>query len=364
MAHQLTPDYAGRSDRLAALLAADRDATFITVDPGDVEYLTGVPWSPACVLVVRGAKPVLFIDEARWNGANAVSPYAEMHKIRSGESVPSRVIQFCSERSLQSLVCEDLPFSLVETLAREKSLTVTRASDLLRKLRRQKDPYEQDLLRQAAELGDRCMHAARTAIKPGVTELEVAAEVDREVKAGGGNGTWFPTVVSSGTRAAHPVYPATSKTIEDGHMVVVDIGAKLGGYCSDITRTFIVGRGNDRALEILTTVLEAQQQALARVRSGVAAEEVDATANAVIRERGFGEHITHAVGHGIGLFKEPPLLAPGSKDRLVVGDCVTVEPGIYVVGFGGARIEDDLLVLEDGAEVLTHFPKDIKQLML
>ncbi len=358
------PDYPKRAGSLSEALASRPSGTFVTVQPADIEYLTGLGSSPGCLLFVPGRRPVLFLDEARWNGAVAQNPYAEMVKVRSGESLASRVIEYCLQQTIETLVCEDLPWGLVEALAGGKRITVIRHPEVLGRLRRKKDAYEQGMLRRAAQLADRCMGIARNCIRAGVTELEVAAEVDRQVKMEGGEGTWFPTVVSSGVRAAHPVYPATRKVIEHGEMVVVDIGPKWNGYCSDITRAFIVGRGNDRAIQIVNVVLEAQDKALASVRKGILAEEVDLAARNVFKQKGFDDYICHAAGHGIGLAKEAPTLAPGIREPLISEECVTIEPGIYVTGFGGARIEDDVLVLDDGAEVLTHFPKDIDSLIL
>jgi Xaa-Pro aminopeptidase len=359
-----TPDYQARTERLGQALGEWPGAAFVTNQPADLEYLTGVPSSPGWLLVVPGRRPLLLIDEARWNGARAQALHADAERFRPRDSVGARLAALCSAHGVRQLVCEDLPLSMVDLLTGDHQLAITRTPPLLSQLRRRKDPLEQRMLRAAAGLADSAMDVARRTLRAGVTELQVAAEVDRHVKVEGGDGTWFPTVVSSGARAAHPVYPATRKVIEPGDMVVVDIGLKLDGYGSDITRTFIVGGADPRTLEILEVVLEAQRHALAAVRSGVPVEDVDHAARRIFDERGFGQYVTHAVGHGLGLAKEYPTLASGLRELLVAGECVTVEPGIYLPDVGGARIEDEVLVRDDGAEMLTHFPKDLARLLL
>ncbi|MHB1005491.1 MAG: M24 family metallopeptidase [Chloroflexota bacterium] len=360
----LRPDYQGRTDLLTAALLRERYPAFITVNPSDIEYLTGLGSSPSCLVVTPREQPALFVDEARWNGAADARPHARMHRYGAADNLAHLVESYCIERALESLACEDLPLSLVDNLARAGRLSVRRNPGMLSGLRRPKDGYEQDNLRQAARLADESMVVAKATIRPGVTELQVAAEIDRLIKVRGGDGTWFPTVVSSGIRAAHPVYPATRKVIEVGDMVVVDIGTKWDGYCADLTRTFIVGGAERDKMRVLEAVLEAQRQALAVVHAGVTVAAVDQAARNAFADQGYSGYETHPIGHGLGLAKEPPTLAIGVEGALVAGECVTVEPGIYLPGFGGARIEDDVLVLPDGAEVITQASKTLDFLVV
>lgn len=357
-------DHVERQQRLWGKLGDQAGSAFLTNQPADIEYLTGLPSSPACLLVRPGERALLFVDESRWNGAVAEGVEAELRKVRPGVGLGPLLAEAIARRGISTILCEDLPLSLVEALGPPCGASVRRAGPVLATLRRPKAPPEKERLRGAAQLADSCMEAARRALRPGIPELEVAAEIDRHVKAQGGEGTWFPTAVSSGRRAAIPVYPATRNVIQPGDLVVVDIGVKLEAYCADITRTFIVGEAGDRALAILRTVLHAQREALGAVRAGVPGDEVDGAARRIFEAAGWGEHVTHGVGHGLGLGKEPPTLAQGLKDILLADECVTVEPGIYFPGFGGARIEDDVLVQPDGAEVLTRFPKDLASLVL
>lgn len=358
------PDYIGRQQRLWGKLGEEPGTAFLTNQPSDIEYLTGLPSSPACLLVACGERALLLIDESRWNGAVTEGVEAELCRVTAATGLARLLAAAIARRGVSRLLCEDLPLSLVEALGQLGAPRVQRPGPVLAPLRRSKESIEQERLRRAAQLADRCMEAARRALRPGIPELEVAAEIDHEVKTLGGDGTWFPTVVSSGQRAAIPVYPAARKIVEPGDLVVVDIGVKLDAYCADITRTFVVGAASDRALQILRTVLHAQREALGAVRAGAPVDGVDEKAREVFEAAGWREYITHATGHGLGLGKEPPALAAGVKDVLLENECVTVEPGVYFPGFGGARIEDDVLVQPGGAEILTRFSKDLEHLIL
>ena len=186
----ISPDYKNRNERLSNALSSKTSGIFITVQPTDIEYLTGLSSSPGCLLVIPEGKPILFMDGSRWNGAVAQNPYANLYRMQPGKNLSAVVSEFCSTREIE-LICEDLPMSFVEGLTRAKQLSIQRSQEVLSGFRRSKDTYEQNKLRLAAHLGDRCMEVARQTIRPGLTELQVAGEVDRFVKAEGGEGTWF-----------------------------------------------------------------------------------------------------------------------------------------------------------------------------
>lgn len=361
--HPLSPDFGLRAERLRSALDLQPGSAFITVQPADIEYLTGLSASPGCLVLGLAGEPALFLDESRWNGATAARPRATLHKVAAAERVADRIVGFCTQAGLRELVCEDLSLSLAEVW-QQAGLQVRRLPGVLSGMRRPKDAYEQAALRRAARLADSSMAVARAAIRAGVSELQVAAEVEHYVRAQGAEGTWFPTAVNSGQRSAHPVYPATRKVIDRGDLVVVDIGVRLDGYCGDLTRTFIVGEPGERQLDVLRATLDGQAAALTVVRAGVLVEAVDRAAREVFASRGYGAYVTHPVGHGLGLAKEAPNLAAGVSDPLIAGECVTVEPGIYIPGFGGARIEDEVIVTDAGAEIITHCPKTLDSLIL
>ena len=223
-------------------------------------------------------------------------------------------------------------------------------------MRKVKDEDELALIKRAAELTSRGMKRALETIKPGIKEWEVAAEAEYEMRRFGSSGVAFDTIVCSGPETAYPHGALGEREIRDGDFVVVDIGARYRGYCADMTRTVIVGGGTRIQKHILETLREAQGMAIKYIRDGVMAKEVDNIARRFIVENGYGEYFIHNLGHGVGLdVHEPPTLGPLSKDVLLAGNVVTVEPGIYIPGLGGARVEDTVLINgEEGAIKLTE----------
>jgi Xaa-Pro dipeptidase len=231
------------------------------------------------------------------------------------------------------------------------------ANNLLRDLRKIKDEKEIELIKQACKIADIGIKAAAEIIQPGIKEKEVAAEVEYAMRMAGSDGVAFETIVASGYCCAYPHGTFLEKIIQEGDLVVVDLGAIYKNYRSDITRTFMAGKASDKQTRIYQTVKSAQQKACEAIKHGVPSSKVDLAARRVIEEAGFGKYFVHNLGHGVGLeIHEAPILSPDSKDILEAGNVVTIEPGIYVPGFGGVRIEDTVLVTKSGAEKLTVAP--------
>jgi Xaa-Pro aminopeptidase len=225
---------------------------------------------------------------------------------------------------------------------------------LVQELRMVKDPTEIDAIKKAAELTDAGVQAAIDAIKPGIREYEVAAEMEYAMRKLGSEGVAFDTQVASGVRSAFPHGGCTDRKILKGEFIVLDLGAKCDNYRADVSRTFIIGKPSSKQKKIYDVVLEAQLNAFETVKAGVKACDVDAAARKTIEEAGFGKYFVHGLGHGVGLdIHEAPSLNPEGKEILKVGNVVTDEPGIYIVGYGGVRIEDTVLVHKDKAERLT-----------
>ena len=201
-------------------------------------------------------------------------------------------------------------------------------------------------------------------VRPGLTELAVAGMLEYEMRLAGSERTAFETIVATGARSALPHARASSQVIAPGDLLLIDFGATSGGYVSDITRTFVVGRAPDaRQREIHDVVREANGSASAAVRAGMRGRDADALARDYIERHGFGAAFGHSTGHGIGLeIHEAPRLAKTAEAPLPPGAVVTIEPGIYLEGWGGVRIEDDVLVSTDGAVVLTSFERGLLQL--
>jgi Xaa-Pro aminopeptidase len=238
------------------------------------------------------------------------------------------------------------------------------AINLVEVLRESKDEEELRRIREAVRVAEHALARTLPVVRAGLRELEVAGALEHELRRAGSEGFAFETIVATGARSALPHARASSATIAAGDLLLVDFGALVEGYCSDITRTFVVGRAPDeRQREIHGLVREANGSASALVRQGMRGKDADALARDYIERRGHGEAFGHSLGHGIGLeIHEAPRLAKSAESPLPAGAVVTIEPGIYLEGWGGVRVEDDVFLGADGPEVLTSFDRNLLQL--
>ncbi len=233
-------------------------------------------------------------------------------------------------------------------------------SNLIEQLRLIKDEEEIQILQQAAKIADDAFEHIITYIKPGISERSVANELEFFMRKQGATSSSFDIIVASGTRSALPHGVATEKKIEQGDLITLDYGAYFQGYCSDITRTIAVGEPTERMKDIYSVVYNAQQLGVQQIKSGMSGKEADAITRDYISEKGFGDYFGHSTGHGIGLdVHEGPTLSMRSEQVLKPGMVVTVEPGIYLAGVGGVRIEDDIVITDEGNERLTHATKEL-----
>lgn len=213
-------------------------------------------------------------------------------------------------------------------------------------------------IREAAAIADRALQAVIPLIRPGISEKALADHLEMAVRQAGGSKTSFDTMVVSGLRSALPHGRPTDKKLVAGELVTIDFGAVYQHYCSDMTRTFALGSVRDELKAMYDTVFIAQQSARDAVRPGMTCQELDAIARDIISAAGYGEYFSHNLGHGLGLdVHEAPAISPQNAQPLTPGMVITIEPGIYIPGLGGVRIEDDVLVTESGSEVLTQSPR-------
>jgi Xaa-Pro aminopeptidase len=230
-------------------------------------------------------------------------------------------------------------------------------------LRAVKDSFEVDRLRDAARLGSEVMEETVRLIRPGVTELEIAAEICYRMRRKGASGESFEAIVAAGPRSALPHAHPTTRRIGKNELVVLDLGAILRHYCSDLTRTVYVGKAPARVRHWYQAVLEAQMAARQVLKSGVTSGTVDAAARNVLQHKGLGRYFVHSTGHGLGLeIHEDPRVARGQERILEAGNVITLEPGVYMEGIGGIRIEDEALVTLRGAEILTSAPREFLEI--
>ena len=235
--------------------------------------------------------------------------------------------------------------------------------NLVGPLRLVKDAGEIAILQEACALADDAWEHILTLIRPGVSEWDLAVELEYFMKKRGASGEAFGTIVASGVRSAMPHGRASDKLLEAGDFITFDFGAYYQGYNSDLTRTVVLGAATDRQREVYATVLRAQQAALDGLRPGLTGKDADALARDVITAAGYGEHFGHGLGHSLGRrCHDGPGLSSRSDITLAPGMVMTVEPGIYLEGWGGVRIEDDVVITESGCERLTHAPKELLEL--
>jgi Xaa-Pro aminopeptidase len=256
--------------------------------------------------------------------------------------------EYCSAATSQILPARIKVRTLIPTVSFFSTLTAV------------KDEEELTAIREAVAITDRVFKKILPLLKPGVMEREIAAEITYWHRMFGAEADSFEPIVASGSQGALPHANPSEKKIQSGDMVVMDFGCRVRGYCSDMTRTVAVGKPHRELKKIYGIVLEAQQGALDRVRAGVSAKAIDAAARAVIRKAGYGKYFLHSLGHGVGLHIHEDLrLSAKSKAVLQEGNVVTVEPGIYLPGLGGVRIEDDIIVTSNGCAILNRSPKEL-----
>jgi Xaa-Pro aminopeptidase len=243
---------------------------------------------------------------------------------------------------------------------REGGVELVARRGLVEALRAVKEPEELEAIRRATEVTNQAYERLAEEQFKGRTEKELAWRMEQLFHDLGADAVAFPVDIAAGPTAASPHAVPGDRVVEEGDLVLVDAGAVLDGYCSDCTRTFAAGEISDSLREVYELVRQAEQAGVDAIRPGVSGRDADMAARAVIDDAGYGENFGHGLGHGIGLLvHEAPVLRVESKDVLAAGNVVTVEPGVYLSGVGGIRIEDLVVVTEDGCEVLTSFPKEL-----
>jgi Xaa-Pro aminopeptidase len=333
-------------------LAERIDDPLLVTEPTNVRYLTGFASSNAALLVERD-RIRLFTDFRYWGAAQDVPDVEPVLTKRNliGELAEALSGRVAFERSLQ--------YGHYETL-RDGGLDLVPTSGAVESLRAVKDDDELAILRRACAITDRVFERLTDVRFVGRTELDVAWDLAQLFHEEGGQGLAFESIVGSGPTGSRPHARAGDRTIGTGELVVIDAGCTVDGYASDCTRTFATGPLDGEAKEAYETVLLAQQRALDGIRAGLSGVEADALARGVIDEGPFSGAMGHGLGHGLGLdVHESPRLSKESTDVLEPGNVVTVEPGVYVDGRFGVRIENDVVVTANGMESLTGFRRDL-----
>lgn len=354
-----------RRTKLArAVRVSGCDAILVT-DFTNVTYLTGFTGDDSYLLV--GPDVELIVSDSRYSEQlEEECPGLDIVQRPPGASIVPTVARAIKQAHVSRLAVESqsMTLALRDSLAAELPQVALMPSEgLVQQMREIKDRAEITEIRQAVELAEKAFQVVRATLVPGQSEREIAFELENQIRRFGGAGCGFPPIVAVGAHAALPHARPGEQLVSNGKLLLIDWGATARLYRSDLTRVLVTGKISPKFQRIYEVVRKAQQKAIDAIRPGAMVNQIDAAARKVIAQAGYGKQFGHGLGHGFGLeIHEPPWLTGDvTRNRpLRAGMVVTVEPGIYLPGQGGVRIEDDILVTRDGHEVLSHLPKQLE----
>jgi Xaa-Pro aminopeptidase len=332
---------------------------FIVSSLPNIRYLTGFSGSSGLCVVHKNE--AFFLTDSRYIIQSRMEVKAWKRLIVADglfdEVARRRLLKGCRRVGFESHALTYAQYRMLRKLVVGTSFVSTK--DVVESIALVKDEKEIECIRTAVRISDRVFGDVLGFIRSGVAELEIAAEISYLHKKYGAEKDAFDPIVASGERGSLPHARASSKRIKNGEMITLDFGCTVRGYNSDITRTVAVGRASDRARKVYEAVRGAQLDAIHAARAGMLAKDLDGVARERIKKEGYGRYFNHSLGHGLGLqIHERPRVSFLSKERLVSGSVITIEPGVYIPGFGGVRIEDDIVLTLSGCEVLNAAPKE------
>ncbi len=368
-------DYQSRLDNLKNELRQERIDVLALIPGANFTYITGM------FKEVSERPFVVFINSSESSPPSVLLPYLEVETFLESVSYPADLISYTDEqgyapvfaRACQGFNDQGLVVGVEERSMRMLELRqiqqnapkakIVVADDLLAKARMQKDEKEIEAIRNAIRVSELSLESTIAQVKPGMTERDVEMILSLEMLKHGADGHGFPPIVLSGPRAALPHGVAGERHVQEGDCLLIDFGFRVGMYSADITRTFAIGTSNPEWKEIYDLVLAANQAGRDIAKPGVQAAEVDYAARKVIEDAGYGKYFNHRTGHGLGLdIHEPPYIVSGNKTLLQPGMVFTVEPGIYLPEKVGIRIEDDIVITQEGAKSLSTFSRELTSL--
>lgn len=347
-----------RVDKIRKIMQNRRLPALLVTHPPNIFYLSGFTGSSARLLLTA-REALLYTDFRYLEQAEQEAPCFEIVKLKS-DAEPNLfqlVVSTVKSQGLSALAVEESALTLREYNRLQENgagLEIVPCSDVVEEVRAVKEEQEIELIAAAVRIADRALQESLSYLKPGVVEYEFAAELEYRLRRAGAAGRAFNTIVASGPRSALPHGVASSRTIGAGELIVVDFGAVYEGYCSDMTRTFVLGEPASWQEDLFNLVNAAREQALHSVKTGMQVAEVDAVARQYLKEEGYGDAFGHGLGHGVGIeVHERPTLSPRGKDVIMENMVFSLEPGVYLEGRGGVRIEDLVVSRPEGPEVLT-----------
>lgn len=331
---------------------------FLLTNTTNVYYFTNFfSRSYAFMIVYPESAPLLLVPELEYEEATNKVKNCEILKVDMGIKILELLKDKFESEQVKVLAFEDATMTVrfyLELFQKMEFLKFKKGSKLVEELRNSKNKDEIEKIKRACEIADKGISAAIENITEGRTEIEVAAEIEYVMRNNGSESHPFDTIVASGYRSAFPHGVSTNKKIALGDLIIVDLGAKYEGYCSDMTRTVVLGSPNQKQLEIFNEVLSVQQEVIKICSVGKRAVKLDEFVREFLAKKELNEFFVHSLGHGVGLdVHELPAVAPESEDILKENSVFTIEPGVYIPDVGGVRIEDVILLTKKGAELLT-----------
>lgn len=351
------------SDRISRIREMMPDSVdgILVFQPHNRRWVTGFSGSSGVALIGRKGQPVFLTDFRYTEQAGLQCQGYEV--IQHGQDLMAEINSAAQRLGLRKLGYEKDYVTVAQhekMAAGLEGIELLGLDDFVLETRAVKDQQELELLAQAVAIGDKAFSHILGFLRPGLSERQVALELERHMQDLGAQGPSFETIVASGPRSALPHGVAGERIIQENDFVKMDFGCIYKGYCSDMTRTVVVGKADDKKREIYNLVLQSQLAAIKGIKAGITGQQADALARDVIAAKGYGENFGHGLGHGVGLaIHELPRVSAVNEKALPVKSVVTVEPGVYLPGWGGVRIEDMVVVLEDGCRILTSSAKDL-----
>jgi Xaa-Pro aminopeptidase len=344
------------------LTEKELDALFISREPNIFYFTNSI--SGGFLIIPLEDIPTLFTSELNYNIAIDQAKRINIKSYKRSEFI-DKISNACKELKLKKIGFDDLNLSTFNTISEKIDSKLIQSNDLIWSLRCIKEKEELKKMKKAAEQAEAGMNRAFTNMKVGITEYELAAEASYAMRQKGADDYAFPFIVASGLRSAYPHAGVSERKLMDGDFVTIDMGARYRGYCIDLTRTFIIGEPTKKQKEIYNTVYNANLAAFPNYFKGRKGKEVDKVSRDIIGKAGYGEYYIHGLGHGMGLeVHEPPSISKHSEDTLVSGNVVSNEPGIYIHGYGGVRIEDSVHITDGLPINLTNFPKEFEKIIV
>lgn len=354
-----------RLSRLRGRLSEEHSEAVLVTTVSNVRYITGFEGvfdgdsNVACLVTEEAAR---IYTDSRYGEAACQAALSTPWSVRvSPESIYARMCDELAEEGVGLLAVESsIPYGRFRFLSDRLDGRVEATDQWIEELREVKEAAEIDRIARAAAVTDQAFEHILGVVAPGMTEAEVALELEVHMRRNGSAGVAFSSIVASGPNSSRPHATAGERVIEQGDIVLMDLGARVGGYCADLTRTVVMGAASEEYLRVHEAVLEANRAGKAALRGGLTGTEIDKAARDRLQESGFGDRLGHGLGHGVGLdVHELPTLSPRGLRTVPPGSVVTIEPGVYLEGRFGVRIEDLVVVEDEGCRVLSESPRDL-----